>query len=377
MTPFKINVPQSDLEDLKMRLDHTRWPDEAAGEGWNMGADLGYMKELIDYWRTQYDWRIHEAKLNALPQYKTVIEDTTLHFVQVRSENPNAVPLLLVHGWPDSFYRFHKMIPLLSDSFDLVVPSIPGFGFSDRKTTTPKRVAHLFAKLMTETLGYEGFATCGGDIGTEIVTMLSTHHSDVVKAILLTDAGYPTGSEDITEMSPADRQFMLDTQTWVQSEGAYLKLQATKPQTLAYSLNDSPVGLASWIVGMIRSGAGDETVDDAFGGRDELLTNIMIYWLTGTAGSAARMYRLIVMANQANVDSASPVTATRRVPASIVLFPREIQFPSSWAERSVHVCSYNKMPCGGHFAALEKPELLANELIRFIPLHYFGSGGSS
>ncbi|MGN7165481.1 epoxide hydrolase [Paenibacillus cellulositrophicus] len=136
ITPFKIKVPQSDLEDLKMRLDHTRWPDEADGEGWNMGADLGYMKELIDYWRTQYDWRIHEARLNALPQYKTVIEDTTLHFVQVKSENPNAVPLLLVHGWPDSFYRFHKIIPLLSDSFDLVVPSIPGFGFGSKNHST-------------------------------------------------------------------------------------------------------------------------------------------------------------------------------------------------------------------------------------------------
>lgn len=148
--PFEIHVPQSDLEDLRARLHRTRWPDEAAGESWSMGADLGYMRDLIDYWQTQYDWRYHEARLNALPQYKTVIEDTTLHFVHVRSGHPNAVPLLLVHGWPDSFYRFHKMIPLLSDFFDLVVPSIPDFGFSDRITATPKRVAHLFAKLMTE-----------------------------------------------------------------------------------------------------------------------------------------------------------------------------------------------------------------------------------
>ncbi|RUS49214.1 epoxide hydrolase [Cohnella sp. AR92] len=370
MAPFKIEVPQSDLEDLRARLHRTRWPDEEAGADWSMGTDLGYMRELIDYWRTQYDWRIHEARLNALPQYKTAIEGTTLHYVHVQSENPNAVPLLLVHGWPDSFYRYHKMIPLLSDSFDLVVPSIPGFGFSDRRTTTPKRVARLFAKLMTETLGYEGFAACGGDIGTGIVTMLSTHHSDVVRAILLTDAGYPTGREDMTEVSSADRQFMLDTQAWVQSEGAYLKLQATKPQTLAYSLNDSPVGLASWIISMIRSGAGDETVDVAFGGREELLTNIMIYWLTETAGSAARMYRLMALANQTNEDRDPPKTAIRRVPASIALFPREIQFPASWAERSVHVRSYNRMPRGGHFAALEQPELLAHELRRFIPIHY-------
>ncbi|MFC5405367.1 epoxide hydrolase family protein [Cohnella soli] len=366
---FQIHFPQEELDHLKVRLNQTRWPDDPEDAGWSMGTDLHYLRELTDYWKTQYDWRTHETQLNELPHFKTLVDDTWIHFVHVKSPKRNAIPLLLVHGWPDGFYRYHKVIPLLSGDFDLIVPSIPGFGFSDRRTTTPIKVAELFDKLMTQILGYTHFAACGGDIGTGIVSEISNRYPDVVRAIFLTDAGYPTGKEDPASLSEAERQFIRSTQSWVGSEGAYLRLQATKPQTLAYSLNDSPVGFAAWIISMIHSGAGDVGVEKAFGGKDELLTNLMIYWLTGTAGSAARMYWLTATMNQEK-EAASALAKKGTVPAGIALFPREIQFPREWAERNFHVQSFKRMLYGGHFGVLEAPELYANELKSFIEQYY-------
>jgi pimeloyl-ACP methyl ester carboxylesterase len=357
--PFKVAIPQADLDTLYTRLQQTRWPDEADGSEWMMGASLHYMKELIDYWQHAYDWRLHEVQMNALPQFTTLIEGTRLHFVHVKSQNPQAVPLLLVHGWPDSFYRFHKIIPLLTDAFDLIVPSIPGFGFSDRKTLTSAAVAKLIATLMADTLGYKDFMACGGDVGGGIVKTLAARYPNLVKAIYLTDVGYPNGSEDRATMTEAEQEFSNTTRRWVMTQGAYLMLQQSKPQTLAYALNDSPVALAAWIVSMIQSQAEDNKIDEAFGGRDALLTNIMIYWLTETAGSAARIYTLNGQAMSSQPEPKSIV------PAGIALFPREIPFPQEWAERTLNVQHYEKMPRGGHFAALEEPTLFAGKLREF------------
>lgn len=367
--PFKINVSQADLDDLQERLARTRWTDEVEGVGWDYGTSLSYMKELTDYWQHQYDWRQHEAELNKLAQFKTVVDGIGLHFIHERGQGPNPTPLILSHGWPDSFYRFHKIIPMLTDpekyggkaedSFDVIVPSIPGFGFSDRKAMPSSAVADLWAKLMTNVLGYERFAAAGGDVGSRITTALALQHPNVVTAIHLTDVGYPTGQED--SMTEAEQQFAGFIQGWWFSEGAYAMVHMTKPQTLAFGLNDSPVGWAAWVVSFINTGARENLIEEAFGGRDELLTNIMIYWVTQTAGSAARSYLEEARASYGHEAGPQPEPRSD-VPASIALFPREAQFPREWAERSLNVQRFTKMPRGGHFAALEEPELFASDL---------------
>jgi pimeloyl-ACP methyl ester carboxylesterase len=329
------------------------------------------MKELTGYWQHEYDWRKHEAEMNKLAQFKVDIDGVGIHFIHERGKGPSPTPIILTHGWPDSFYRFHKVIPMLTDpasyggnaedSFDVVVPSIPGFGFSDRKAMTSSAVAELWAKLMTEVLGYERFAAVGGDIGTNVTKALARQHPDLLTAIYLTDVGYPTGQEDFSTMTQAEQEYVAFTQRWWFTEGAYNMMHSTKPQTIAYALNDSPVGLAAWILSFIDTGADNHRVEAAFGGRDDLLTNITIYWATQTAGSAARMYLEEARATYAHAGG--PQTEGHsEVPASVALFPREGRFPREWAERTLNVQRFTTMPRGGHFAALEEPELFANDL---------------
>jgi microsomal epoxide hydrolase len=370
-TPFKISVPDSVLEDLQERLARTRWPDEVENSGWSMGTNLDYARELAGYWQREYDWRKQEAELNKLAQYKVDIDGVGVHFVHERGKGPNPTPIILTHGWPDSFHRFHKVIPMLTDpasyggnaedSFDVVVPSVPGFGFSDRKAMPSSAVADLWAKLMTEVLGYERFAAAGGDVGTNVTKALARQHPELLTGIHLTDVGYPTGQEDFSTMTEAEREYVGFTQGWWFTQGAYNMMQSTKPQTIAFSLNDSPVGLASWILSFVDTGADNHQVEAAFGGRDDLLTNITIYWATQTAGSAARMYREEARATYAHEGGPQPVGRSE-VPASVALFPREGQFPREWAERTLNVQRFTKMPRGGHFAALEEPEMYANDL---------------
>jgi pimeloyl-ACP methyl ester carboxylesterase len=225
---------------------------------------------------------MHEQQLNQHPQYTTRIDGILIHFQYIRGKGSNPKPLILTHGWPDSYYRFHKIIPLLTEgeqSFDLIIPSIPGFGFSDKIAVSSARVADLWKKLMTEVLGYEKFCAAGGDIGMGVVKALISKYPDVIEAVHLTDVGYPTGQEDPATMSEDEKQFAQFVQHWWYSEGAYAMVQSTKPQSLAYGLNDSPVGLAGWIISFINAGAPPELIETAFGGRDEMLTNIMIYWV--------------------------------------------------------------------------------------------------
>src|SRR5579859_4647740 len=222
--PFQINIPQATLDDLQERLRRTRWTSEPQDSGWGMGASLTYMKALADYWQNGYDWRKQEAKLNQFSQFKANVDGVELHFIHQRGKGPNPIPLILTHGWPDSFYRFHKILPMLTDpekfggkpgdSFDVVVPSIPGFGFSERKAMTSTAVADLWASLMTNVLGYHKFVAAGGDLGTEVTKALAIKHPDVVTAIHLTDVGFPNGTEDFASMSPAEREYAGKCQRW-------------------------------------------------------------------------------------------------------------------------------------------------------------------
>lgn len=301
--PFQINVPQETLDDIQERLARTRWPNEITGSDWTLGTNLAYLKELVTYWQNDFDWRKQEALLNTFPQFKTEIDRVGIHFVHVKGKGPNPTPLLLIHGWPDSFYRFYKIIPMLvdpekyggkaEDSFDVIVPSIPGYGFSDRPTErgfTAERVAGLFANLMS-TLGYEKYVAHGGDWGAGITEELGLHHGDSLLGIHLTEVPYQhMFALQGVELSETEQKFLEATNSWVQTEGAYANIQATKPQTPAYALNDSPVGLAAWMVEKfyIWSDCGGE-IERCYS-KDELLTNIMIYWTTQTIGSSFQLY---------------------------------------------------------------------------------------
>lgn len=361
---FKVSVSQQVLDDLKSRLQNTRWPGEAEGSGWHFGTSEAYLKELVQYWLTSYDWRKQEAELNKYPQYIADVNGVRVHFQYIKGKGKNAKPLILTHGWPDSYYRFHKLIPLLTEgeqSFDLVIPSIPGFGFSGKTAITSEAVADLWKELMTGNLGYDKFYAAGGDVGMSVTKALASKYPDVVSGVHFTDVGYPMGQEDPATMSEAEKQFAQFVQQWWYSEGAYAMVHATKPQSLAYGLNDSPSGLAAWILSFGNAGASPEILEAAFGGRDALLTNIMIYWTTQTIATSMRMYKADAIAQW---SGAQPLQKSN-VPAGVALFPREAQFPKEWAERFVNVVSFRKMDEGGHFAALEVPDLFAAELRSF------------
>ncbi|OQP57296.1 multidrug MFS transporter [Niastella vici] len=364
VTEFKVTVSQQVLDDLKHRLQNTRWPGEAAGSGWNFGTSEAYLKDLAGYWLNKYDWRKQETLLNKYPQYIADVHGVKVHFQYIKGKGKNAKPLVLTHGWPDSYYRFHKLIPLLTEgdqSFDLVIPSIPGFGFSDKTSLGSEAVADLWKTLMTENLGYEKFYAAGGDVGMGVTKALASKYPEVVAGVHFTDVGYPMGQEDPATMTEAEKQFAQFVQQWWYAEGAYAMVQATKPQSLAYGLNDSPVALAGWILSMVNAGAPPELIEQAFGGKDELLTNIMIYWVTQTIGSSVKMYKVEAMAQW---GGSQPLKKSN-VPAGVAVFPREAQFPKEWADRFVNIVSFKKMKEGGHFAALEVPDVFAEELRNF------------
>ncbi|WAC13164.1 epoxide hydrolase family protein [Dyadobacter pollutisoli] len=364
VTEFKVSVPQPVLDDLKNRLQNTRWPGEAEGSGWHFGTSQAYLKDLVGYWLDQYDWQKQEAQLNKYPQYIADVNGVKVHFQYIKGKTEDAKPLILTHGWPDSYYRFHKIIALLTEgdqSFDLIIPSIPGFGFSEKIAMPSEAVADLWTVLMTENLGYEKFYAAGGDVGMSVVKALASKYPEVVAGVHFTDVGYPMGQEDPGTMTENETQFAQFVQQWWYSEGAYAMVHATKPQSIAYGLNDSPVGLAAWILSFGNAGAPYEIIEEAFGGKDELLTNIMIYWTTQTIATSARMYKADAMMQW----SGAPPLQKTNVPAGVALFPREAQFPREWAERFVNVVSFKKMEAGGHFAALEVPHVFAEELQSF------------
>ena len=374
--PFTIAVEDSVLEDLQQRLADTRWPDEIPDTGWDYGSNLAYLKELVEHWRTKFDWRAQEAKLNAFSHFKSEVDGLDIHFIHEKGKGPNPIPLVITHGWPSCFFEMTKIIPLLADpashggdaadSFDVVAPSLPGFGFSDHaqdRGMEVQRVAGMWNKLMTENLGYPKFAAQGGDIGSGVTARLGYAHADTLYGIHLTSITRPTpylgpGCRPVTD---AEQALIAQRDKWFADEGGYNHIQGTKPQTLAYGLNDSPVGLAAWIVEKYRtwSDCGGD-VEKSYT-KDELLTIVTIYWVTQTISSSTRMY----FENQKNLwamEKDQKVPA----PAGMAMFPQEISKPPrEWGERSYDVRRWTEMHSGGHFAALEEPQLLAEEVRAF------------
>ena len=359
--PFAIKFPQSALDDLQERLKRTRWPDELPGAGWTLGTNLAFMKEMATYWLNTFDWRKQEASLNQFKQFTAEVNGVTVHFIHERGKGANPTPILLLHGWPDSFYRYHKLIPMLTDpasfggdpslSFDVIVPSLPGFGFSERMALSYDANADLFVKLMTEVLGYDKFVSAGGDGGSMISVAIAQKHPDVLRGIYLTDVGYPDQNTDFASLTPAEQQFAGFIQQWWMQEGAFNMIQATKPQSLAYSMNDSPVGLAAWIISMMMTGSKEDHFRQRFP-FDELLPNISIYWLTETINSTFRMY-------STQTQTAPLPYADKRpdVPAAVAHCPWDAPLPREWANRKVNL---------QHFTVWEAPELIAADVRDFV-----------
>ncbi|MFE0026040.1 epoxide hydrolase family protein [Amycolatopsis sp. NPDC059021] len=371
--PFVPRTAPAVLEDLRARLRGTRWPDAPEDAGWSLGTDLGYLRELVAYWADEFDWQAQEAALARFPHFRVPLGGLGVHFVHVRAVAPGGpvLPLVLSHGWPDSFWRYTKVIPLLTDpgahggdpadAFDVVVPDIPGYGYSERPATPLDSiaVAGLWAELM-DVLGYPRFGAAGGDLGSHVSRYLALDHADRVVAVHRTDAGVPVFTGDPAELTPEERAWIEDVAGWSAAEGAYAAMHRTKPQTAAFGLTDSPAGLAAWIVEKLRSWSDcDGDIERRFT-KDEILTNVTLYWLTETIGSAMRMYR-------AN-SLIPPAQLARRVevPSGFSIFRGDlVRPPRAWLERTANVVRATEPARGGHFAPFEEPELYAEELREF------------
>ncbi len=384
--PFKVNIPQATLDDLRARLARTRWPDELPGVGWSRGVPLGYLKELAEYWRAGYDWRKHEAKLNEFPQYTTQIDGQTIHFLHVRSPEPDALPLILTHGWPSSPVEFLKVIGPLTDprahggnptdAFHVVIPSLPGYGFS-----TPVRevgwgnlfrVAQAWVELMSR-LGYERYAVQGTDVGSGVAMILAMVDAERVVGVHLTGtvAAMPFGpSIELEGLSEADRA-RGERFNELQADGiGYLHLQATRPQTLAYSLNDSPVGQLAWIVEKFQAWTDpaarlpEDAVD-----RDQLLTNVSIFWFTGAGASSANamyegMQAYREMAAQQSQESGAQQSEQSGPPTGVAVFAADTTIRSVF-DPDNRISHWSEFDRGGHFPALEVPDLLVSDVGAF------------
>jgi microsomal epoxide hydrolase len=373
VVPFRINVPDSVLTDLKDRLARTRFPDQVEGAGWDYGTNVEYMKELVAYWRTTFNWREQERKLNQLPQFKTTIDGIDVHFVHKRASRPDATPLLFVHGWPGSFVEVTRIIGPLTeptahggrseDAFHVVAISLPGYGFSSKPTQpgySNRRIAGISAQLMAR-LGYSRYAAQGGDWGAFIVRQIGLHDPTHVIGVHsnMCIAGPPPGGNANEGVSAEELKLQNDTRARTVNETAYSQLQGTKPTTLGFSLNDSPAGLAAWIVEKFRTWSDSGGNVEKHFSKDDLLTNIMIYWVTETGASSVRLY----YENRRDAGLQGRV----EVPYACARFPQEMfaNGPRRWIEASHNLQQYTLMPRGGHFAAMEEPELLVEDVRKF------------
>jgi pimeloyl-ACP methyl ester carboxylesterase len=371
---FAPRAQQAVLDELRRRLRATRWPDAPAGIGWSAGVDVDELRDLVAYWADGFDWRAAEQRLNRLPRFRTAIDGLGIHLIHARAGagSPPAMPLLLAHGWPDSFWRYSEVVPLLvdpgahggdpADAFDVVVPDMPGFGYSDRppQTLDVIAVADLWARLM-DRLGYPRFAASGGDIGSSVVRWLALDYPERVAAVHRTDAVF-TSSVDRETLTAKERDWLAQLDHWEREEGAYEAMQATKPQTAAVGLTDSPAGLAAWIVEKLRAWSDRRPDGSSLIDRDAMLTDVTIFWLTGTIASSMRMYR---------TSDAIPETERSRaigVPTGYTLFPADIEppAPDAWLARTTSdLARVSRPERGGHFAPIEDPELFAKELREF------------
>ncbi|HEY1698714.1 MAG TPA: epoxide hydrolase [Trebonia sp.] len=368
--PFRIDVPQADLDDLRDRLARTRWPDEVPGAGWDYGIPLGYVRDLAEYWRTGYDWRVHERRLNEFGQFTTEIEGQRVHFLHVRSPEADATPLIMTHGWPGSVVEFTEVIGPLTDprahggdpadAFHLVLPSIPGYAFSGPLRETGwnvHRVALAWDELMTR-LGYDRYGAQGGDWGAfisrELGVVAPAHVTGVHLTLLLGQRS--SDQDDLTEVEQAR---LAQAKRFRETGQGYGAIQSTRPQTLAYGLTDSPAGQLAWITEKFREWTDGQLPEDAVD-RDQMLTNITLYWLTGTAGSSARLY--LESARSRTWGPLAPSSA----PTGVAVFPFEIAPPiRSLAERANNIVHWSEFDRGGHFAAMEEPDLLVGDVREF------------
>ncbi|MFE0514399.1 epoxide hydrolase family protein [Streptomyces sp. NPDC058964] len=381
--PFRLAIPQSDLDDLHERLDRTRWPADLPGVGWAYGVPADYLRELVRYWRHEYDWRAAEARLNEWPQFTTTIDGANVHFAHVRSPEPDATALIITHGWPGSIVEFLDVAGPLADpaahggdpadAFHVVVPGIPGFGLSG-PTVEPGweagRVADAWAELMRR-LGYDRFGAQGGDWGAAISRELGRAHPDRVLGVHLNllpgaQAATEPTAEELAALGPEERErTLVSWRRWAAWSGegtGYAVQQSTRPQTLAYGLTDSPVGQLAWIVEKFREWTDSEELPEEAVDRDRLLTNVMLYWLTGTAGSSARIYYERAHATGRSAAPGQPST----VPTALALFPAEPQMPLRHrAERTENIVRWTEFDRGGHFAAMEEPDLLIGDVRSF------------
>ena len=380
--PFRLAVPQRELDDLHARLDLTRWPDELPGVGWAYGIPLAYLQNLADYWRHRFDWRAAEARLNEWPQFTTTIDGANVHFVHVRSPEPDATPLIITHGWPGSIVEFAEIAGPLSDprrhgadpadAFHLVIPSIPGFGLSGPTREPgwePVRIAAAWAELMSR-LGYHRYGAQGGDWGAAISRELGRIRPEPVIGVhlnLIPGAGATSepDEKELAALTPAERERTLASwqrsQLWSGEQDGYAALQTTRPQTLAYALTDSPIGQLAWIAEKFATWTDSRNEPGDALDRDQLLTNVMLYWLTGTAGSSARIYY-----ERAHADYWGKPPAPSTTPTALADFPRDNFIPLRHiAERSNNIVRWTSFDGGGHFAAMEQPDLLVGDIRAF------------
>jgi microsomal epoxide hydrolase len=378
MRQFKIEIPQGDIDDLHRRIAATRWPDELPSVGWERGVPLGYLRELADYWRGGFDWRAAEAALNLFPQYLTEIDGQTVHFLHVRSPEPDAQPLLITHGWPGSFTEFAGIIGPLTDprsygadpstAFHLVIPSLPGYGFSSPLGGTGwdvPRIAAAWGELMRQ-LGYDSYGVHGGDAGSVISIQLGRAFPDrVIGAHVNMLMTFPSGDPaEMADLSETDMGRLGKLARFDGELSGYMKVQATRPQTLAYSLEDSPVGLLAWIAEKFREWTDPSSAPQDAVSRDALLTNVSVYWFTRTAGSAAQYYEGAEGVRQMAAGILPPPPT---VPVGVAVFPHDIFVPiRRFADRDLPTISHwTEFDRGGHFAALEQPQLLTDDIRAF------------
>lgn len=369
--PFTISVSDEAIDDLHRRLRQTRWPDTVTGSGWTYGMDLDWMMSIADYWANEYDWRAEERALNEYPHFIGVVDGFRIHYLHFRSTHPNAVPLVLTHGWPGSFLEFLKVAPMLaddaSDPFHVIVPSLPGYGFSERPSSPGMntfRTADLWVRLMRD-LGYGRFVAQGGDIGSNVSSVMAWKHPESVLALHM---NYIPGSfrpwidDSAPPLRAEEIEFTQAAQKWHDEKGGYWHVQATQPQTLGFGLNDSPVGLAAWLIDKYQgwSDCGGN-VEKRFS-RDELLTHVSLYWFTETIASSCRMY----------LESRRAPLAFQRderiaVPCGVLRLAKEAPMPPrAWVERAYNVVRWTEKPRGGHFAAWEEPDVFATDVREFV-----------
>jgi pimeloyl-ACP methyl ester carboxylesterase len=368
--PFRIEIPQAQLDDLRDRLRRTRWPERETVEDWSQGIPLDFAQALCRYWADSYDWRATEARLNRLPHFRTELDGLGIHFVHVRSAHPGALPLVLTHGWPGSIVEFEKVIGPLTDpsahggdphdAFHVVCPSLPGYGFSDKPVGTgwkTPRIATAWADLMAR-LGYGRYGAQGGDWGASVTASIGQQDIEHVAGIHLNFVLALPDPDTMNDLTPREQEALAAMRHYGEWDSGYLKQQSTRPQTVGYGLVDSPAGQCAWIVEKFWSWTDCDGDPLNVLTRDELLDNVMLYWLPGTGASSARLYWESV-----RDFNAEPVT----VPSGCSVFPKEIVRPSRrWTEkRFTDLRHWNELDKGGHFAAFEQPELFVEELRTF------------